>query len=162
MTINSRSLAITLFTLMFGGILISMLMGWWAASPDSAAATFAEGEFAGKPDPASIRGMNTLEQVADQYGVPAEVLIRAFNLPADTDPKAFKLSGMEALNTTDIEIGPTSVRIFVALYAALPYELSGESAYLPKNAVDILKERGNLTAEQVEYLDKHTLQPTGS
>jgi hypothetical protein len=161
MTLNSRSFAAILVTLVFGGIVISMLMGWWAASPDSAASTFTEGEFAGKPNPSSIRGMNTLEQVADQYGVPAEVLIRAFNLPADTDPKTFKLSGMESMNTTDVEIGPTSVRIFVALYAALPYELSGESSYLPRSAVDILKEHGDLTPEQVDYLDRHTVQLAG-
>ena len=158
MTMHSRSLAITLSVIMFGGIIISMLMGWWSASSDAASSVYTEGEFSGMPNPSSLRGGNTLEQVADQYEIPAEVLIRAFNLPADTDPKSFKLNQMEALNTTNFEIGPPSIRIFVALYDRLPYELAGESSYLPKSAVNILKEHSNLTPAQIDYLDQHTAQ----
>lgn len=161
MTLNARNLAIALFVLMFGGIVLSMLMGWWAASPDAVASNFTSGEAAGKPNPASLKGMNTLKQVSDQFGVPTEDLIRAFNLPADTDPGKFKLSGLEALNASGVEIGPASVRVFVALYAGLPFDLDGEPAYLPQSASDILKERGNLTPEQLVYLEQYTLYVGG-
>jgi len=43
-----------------------------------------------------------------------------------------------------------------ALYTGLPIDLSTD-IYLPSAAVDILKARGILTPEQVDYLDAHTV-----
>ncbi len=56
------------------------------------------------------------------------------------------------------EIGTGSVKVFVALYKGLPYDLEAEDTYLPQVAVDILKETNNLTDQQIKYIDSHTVQ----
>ena len=54
------------------------------------------------------------------------------------------------------EIGTASVRLFVALYTGLPYDLTVETSYLPESAVQILQTRG-LTVEQSDYLANHSV-----
>jgi len=56
----------------------------------------------------------------------------------------------------EFEIGTASVRLFVALYTGLPYEIVGD-LYLPKRAVEMLKSHANLTPEQLDYLDAHAV-----
>ena len=48
------------------------------------------------------------------------------------------------------------MRLFVAWYKGLPYELS-EDSFLPAPAVQILRDKAELTPEQKAYLDTHTL-----
>ena len=44
----------------------------------------------------------------------------------------------------------------MAFYRGLPFDLTDE-IYLPAEAVVILKQRANLSAEQIDYLDAHTV-----
>jgi hypothetical protein len=94
--------------------------------------------------------------VQANFGVPAEVLAQAFSLNT-SDPAAFPVKDLEALyEDNDVEIGTASVRLFVALYTSLPYDLTLETSFLPESAVQILQTR-ELTAEQNDYLASHTV-----
>ena len=157
MTLTSKPLAITILVVLFGGILMSNAIGWWQTESSKQAATFTEGEFAGLPDPADIRGSYTFGDVEDNFGVPAATLAQAFGISTDA-PSTFGVKDLESLFAdSEFEIGTTSVRFFVALYTALPYEIVGD-IYLPAQAVESLKSDAVLTAEQVAYLDAHAVQ----
>ena len=50
----------------------------------------------------------------------------AFRFPADVDPAAYPVKKLETqFADSGYEIGTESVRLFVALYKGLPYDLSG-------------------------------------
>jgi hypothetical protein len=156
MKLKANTLAISVVVLLFGGILLSSSMGWWLTESSKEAATFTEGEFAGLPNPADIRGSYSFGDVQANFGVPAEVLAQAFSLNT-SDPAAFPVKDLEALyEDNDVEIGTASVRLFVALYTSLPYDLTLETSFLPESAVQILQTR-ELTAEQNDYLASHTV-----
>jgi len=61
-----------------------------------------------------------------------------------------------------VEIGTASVRLFVAFYKNLPFDLSTD-IYLPEGATALLKQQ-KLTPEQSAYLETHTakLAPAGT
>lgn len=153
MTINSKTLAILVVGILFGGILISSSLGWWQTESSKIAATFTEGEFAGQANPADIRGSYTFGDVEKNFGVPAAILGQAFGVSAD--PAAFQVKSLEGTATeSGVEIGTASVRLFVAFYKNLPFDLATD-IYLPEVATAMLKEHG-LTAEQSAYLETHT------
>ena len=156
MTLSSKPLAITIFVILFGGILFSSTLGWWQTESTKQAATFSEGEFAGSPDPADIRGSYTFGDVENNFDVPTATLAQAFGISSD-DPSTFGVKDLETLYADqEFEIGTASVRLFVALYTGLPYEIIGD-LYLPKRAVEMLKSHTSLTAEQIAYLDTHSV-----
>ena len=156
MKLKANILAISVVVLIFGGILLSSSMGWWLTESSKEAATFTEGEFAGLPNPADIRGSYSFGDVQANFGVPAEVLAQAFSVNTG-DPAAFPVKDLEAqYEDSEVEIGTASVRLFVALYTGLPYDLTLETSFLPENAVQILQTR-ELTAEQNDYLANHTV-----
>ena len=161
MTINSKTLAALVVTILFGGILISAQLGWWQTESSKVAAIFTEGEFAGQANPADIRGSYTFGDVEKNFGVPASLLSQAFNV--STDPADFQVKNLEGTATeSGVEIGTASVRLFVAFYKNLPFDLSTD-IYLPEGAAALLKQQA-LTAEQSAYLETHTakLAPAGA
>jgi len=156
MTLTSKPLAVIVLVILFGGILFSSGMGWWQTESTKEAATFSEGEFAGLPNPADIRGSYTFGDVENNFGVPAVTLAQAFGVASD-NPSAFSVKELETIYADqEFEIGTSSVRLFTALYAGLPYEIAGD-LYLPKRAVEMLKSHATLTAEQTVYLDEHAV-----
>jgi hypothetical protein len=153
MTINSKTLAALVVIIIFGGIMTSAGLGWWETESSKIAANFTEGEFAGQANPADIRGSYTFGDVEKNFGVPASVLGDAFNI--STDPAAFQIMQLEEMAVDgEVEIGTASVRLFVAFYKNLPFDLSTDT-YLPESASTLLKKQ-NLTSEQSTYLDTHT------
>lgn len=157
MTLTSKPLAVIVLVLMFGGIAFSSAMGWWATESTKEPATYTEGEFAGQANPADIRGSYTFGDIANSFDVTPEVLARAFGVASD-DPAAFPVKELEAIYLeSGYEIGTSSVRMFVAFYTGLPYDLSAEATFLPRAATDILLTKGNLTPEQIAHLDAHTV-----
>jgi hypothetical protein len=160
MTLTSKPLAILVVAILFGGILFSSAMGWWQTTSSKLAAVYTEGEFAGQANPADIRGSYTFGDVEKNFGVPAAVLAQAF--AADTaNPAAYQVKNLEAQYAdSPVEIGTASVRLFVAFYLGLPFDLSGD-IYLPKTAAAVLVERP-LTAEQAAYLENHTAGQPGA
>lgn len=156
MTLSSKPLAAIILVVLFGGIFFSSAMGWWLTESNKQAATFSEGEFAGQPNPADIRGSYTFGDVENNFDVPADVLVQAFGVSAD-DPSAFGVKDLETIYAgQEFEIGTASVRLFVALYTGLPYEIIGD-LYLPKRAVEMLKLHTPLTTDQISYLDAHAV-----
>lgn len=157
MTLTSKPLAVIILVVLFGGIAISTALGAWQTESTKVAATFTEGEFAGLPNPADIRGSYTFGDVEKNFGVPAATLATAFGLSPEIDAAAFAAKELETIYADlETEIGTSSVRLFVALYTGLPFDLSTD-IYLPSTAVDILKARGTLTPAQIAYLDAHSV-----
>ncbi len=153
MNLTSKPLALIIFIVLFGGILLSAGMGWWETESTKVAATYTEGDFAGQANPADIRGSYTFGDVEKNFGIPAASLAQAFGVGAD-DPAAYPVKELESVYAeSEQEVGTASVRLFVAFYNGLPFDLSGD-IYLPESAAALLRERG-LTAERSAYLEAH-------
>ncbi len=157
MTLTSKPLTMMLFVILFGGIALSSAMGWWATESTKKPTTFTEGEFAGLANPADIRGSYTFGDIANAFDITPEILAQAFNV-STADPAAFAVKDLEAIYfESGYEIGTNSVRMFVAFYTGLPFDLTIEETVMPQTAIDILLVKGNLTPEQVSYLETHTV-----
>ena len=157
MTLTSKSLAIILLVMIFGGIAFSSIMGWWATESTKVPVTFADGEFAGQANPADIRGSYTFGDIAKSFDVTPEVLAQAFEI-TEGDPADFAVKELEVIYLdSGFEIGTNSVRLFVAFYSGLPFDTTGQEIYLPQSATDILLAKGNLTPQQIAYLETYTV-----
>jgi len=157
MTLTSKPLAVIVLVIMLGGIAFSSAMGWWVTESTKQPVTFTEGDFAGQANPADIRGSYTFGDIAKSFEVTPEVLAQAFGV-TEGDPAAFAVKELEAISLeSGYEIGTASVRLFVAYYAGLPFDTTGQEIYMPQSATDILLAKGNLTSEQIEYLEKYTV-----
>jgi hypothetical protein len=157
MRLTSKPLAVIVLVILFGGILFSSAMGWWLTESTKEAATFTEGEFAGMPNPADIRGSYTFGDIENNFDVSAATLAQAFGVSSENDAAAFQVKELESIYADqEYEIGTASVRLFVALYTGLPYEIVSD-LYLPKRAVEMLKSHTTLTPDQINYLDAHAL-----
>jgi hypothetical protein len=157
MKLNSKTLAVLIVVTLFGGITFTTLMGWWATETSKVPAKYAEGEAAGEYNPADIRGSYTFGDVSTVFNIPLDELAVAFNLPAGQDPAAVALKTLEeTYGELPVEIGTASVRLFTAWYLNLPYEPE-DTDYLPLAAADILRQKGNLTPDQLAFLDSHSI-----
>jgi hypothetical protein len=155
MTLTSKPLAGLIVILLFGGIFFSTAMGWWQTESTKQAALITSGEFAGQANPADIRGSYTFGDVEKNFQIPASVLATAFGVQV-TDPATFNVKGLETMYAGSAqEIGTGSVRLFVAFYKGMPFDLS-TATYLPESAAALLRAR-NLKTEQADYLAKHTI-----
>lgn len=161
MKIKSFQLAIIILTTIFGSIVISSVLGLWQTTNDKIPETYAEGNYAGMANPADIRGSYTFQNIQDSFGVPIEDLGIAFGLKDSDSYSSFQVKQLETIYGTlaaqGKEVGTGSVRYFVALYKGLPYTPT-ETIYLPEPAVDILKTKANLSTEQVQLLEKYSVQ----
>lgn len=108
-------------------------------------------------DPQSISGASLLVDIATYFEIPIETLTQAFALDESVDLSTFKTKDLEGYYAPmEAEIGNEAVQAFVALYKGLPFDLVDVS--LPLQAVEVLKRDGiALTAEQLAYLDEHTV-----
>ena len=157
MTLTSKPMAFIILATIFGGILFSSAMGWWVTESTKQPVTFTEGEFAGQSNPADIRGSYTFGDIAKSFNVTPEVLAQAFGI-TEGDPAAFAVKELEAIYlNSGYEIGTASVRLFVAYYSGLPFDTAGQEIYMPQSATDILLAKGNLSPEQIAYLEKYTV-----
>jgi hypothetical protein len=157
MKLNSLSLAALVLALLFGGIGISTAMNWWQTESTKVAATYTEGEFAGQANPADIRGSYTFGDVNKNFGVPLADLKTAFRLPVEADPALFQVKELEAISATlPLPVGTASVRMFVAFYKGLPYDLAAaEESYLFPEAAAILIAQNKMLPEQAAFLETH-------
>lgn len=106
------------------GIGASMATGSWVTESEKVPITFSEGEYAGQYNPADIRGSYSFGDIEDSFGVPIDVLARAFGFGDSPDPGSLAAKSLEETygETTDGgEIGTDSLRLFVSLYSGLPY-----------------------------------------
>ena len=157
MNLTSKPLAVIVMVLMFGGIFLSSAMGWWATESTKEPVTFTDGEFAGEANPADIRGSYTFGDIANSFDVTPEVLAQAFGI-TEGDPAVFAVKELEVIYAdSGFEIGTASVRLFVAYYAGLPFDTTDQEIYMPQSATDILLAKGNLSPEQIAYLEAYTV-----
>ena len=157
MNLTSKPLAIIVIVLMFGGIFFSSAMGWWATESTKEPVTFTDGEFAGEANPADIRGSYTFSDIANSFDVTPEILAQAFGI-TEGDPAIFAVKELEVIYAdSGFEIGTASVRLFVAYYAGLPFDTTDQEIYMPQAAMDILLAKGNLSPEQIVYLEQYTV-----
>ena len=157
MNLTSKPLAVIVMVLMFGGIFFSSAMGWWATESTKEPVTFTDGEFAGEANPADIRGSYTFGDIANSFDVTPEVLAQAFGI-TEGDPAVFAVKELEVIYAdSGFEIGTASVRLFVAYYTGLPFDITDQEIYMPQAATDILLANGNLSPEQIAYLEAYTV-----
>lgn len=157
MKLTSKPLAVIIVVILFGGILLTANLGWFQTTTSKIPAMYPSGEFAGQYNPADIRGSYLFGDVANLFEVPVTDLQTAFVLPAGTNPAAYGVKNLESqFAESGYEIGTGSVRLFVAFYKGLPYDLT-QVIYLPTEAAEILTAHGKMTAEQAKYLAEHTV-----
>jgi hypothetical protein len=157
MTLTSKPLAFLVFLIIFGSIGLSSALGWWQTESTKEPAKYIEGEFAGKANPADIRGSYTFGDIANSFEVMPEILAQAFQITAD-NPASFAVKELESIYPdSGYEIGTNSVRLFVAYYLGLPFDTTGQDIYLPKSAVNLLSNHTPLIPEQLAYIQTHTV-----
>lgn len=162
MKMTAKLLAGLIFVIIFGGIALTAALGWWQTTTTKVPVKFAAGEAAGEYNPADIRGSYKFGDISRLFEIPLAELQTAFHFPPGTDPAEYQVKSLEAQFADQAEeIGTNSVRLFVAFYRGLPFDLTDE-IYLPLAAVDILKQKAALTAEQIAYLDSHTVRLAGA
>ena len=155
---NAKIIGIVIFVILFGGIGAAKALGFWQTSSSKVPATYKTGEFTGQYNPADIRGSYSFGDITRAFKVPIEDLATAFAVNT-IDPAEFLVKDLGVMYAELVAQGMViesdSVRYFVALYNGLPYT-PVEETYFPSPAVDILKARGNLTPEQILFLDNRT------
>jgi len=178
MKIKNWHMGLIVLIVIFGGIAMTMAFNLWntegggggngsgsgQGSGDSQVpVTFKVGEFAGKYNPADIRGSYSFGHISELWEIPLTELGTAFGLGAIENLADFRCGDLEAAYANleeDVEIGTGSVKVFVALYTGLPYTLSGDE-YLPQPAAELLKAKATLTEEQRTFLDTHSVDISG-
>lgn len=158
MKINSKIVAISIFLIVFGGIALAKMIGFWHTTGSGRGPrAIAKGVSAGLPNPQDIKGSYTLKDVADFFDIPKKDLARAF-LIDEEQLETFKVKDIKThFVDAQREIGVASVRAFVAFYKGIDVELS-EEAFLPKQAVDVILENGKPTKRQIQYMKTHVLE----
>jgi hypothetical protein len=158
MRLHPITLAGLIFILTFGGISFASAMNWWQTESEKVPVKFTEGEASGQYNPADIRGSYTFGDVSQLFDIPLTDLQLAFHIPADSDPAAYQLKSLEEQNADmPEEIGTGSVRLFVAFYKGLPFDImTAEDTYLFPEAVSVLEQQGKLTEVQLSYVKSHT------
>ena len=154
MRIKQSALAVILVVLVFGTIGITKATGLWVTQGGGGGnripATYTDGEFAGRYDPADIRGSYTFGQISELFDIPLSDLGRAFAIQDERLLVDFRCRDLEPLYADAAsrgqEIGTGSVRVFVAWYKGLPIDDAG--VHLPHTAAEVLIAQGNLTEEQ--------------
>lgn len=150
--VRSRLLAPLVVVVFVVGIGASVLGGVWITESTKVPVTFTTGEFAGQYNPADIRGSYSLEDIEEAFGIPVDVLARAFGVSVLPDPGEFRASELEetyAVQPDGGEVGTDALRLFVSLYAGLPY-VAEDTTRLPAPALGELEPR--LAPADVEAL----------
>lgn len=164
MKLRSPHLAVISIVVLFGGIVISMLMGVWQTESSKTPASYTAGEFAGEYNPADIRGSYSLDDIDSTFEVPVRVLAEAFGITDQENPGTIQIKLLEETfgEIDGKEVGTDSVRLFVSLYTARPYTAE-ESTGLPLRAIDLLVQDGRIdAAAAAEVKEKHGIElPNG-
>lgn len=165
MKIKPALLALITIVIILGGIGIAQLSGIWSTTSNGGSEGGGGGYgggrnetvTAGSLEPEDIRGSFTFASVATAFEIDPAVLLTAFGLPADLDPADLRTGDLEALyESSGLDIGNGSVKIFVSMYKNIPMDLE-EDSYLPVTAIDIIQAASpDLTAEQQAFLISNT------
>lgn len=164
MKLNSYILAALVLVIIFGGIAFSSAMNWWTTENVKTPAKYSDAGLSGTYDPADIRASYTFGEISEYFDIPLTDLAVAFRVPAGTDAADTKIKDLETLGEDLLyEVGTSSVRMFVAFYNGLPYDLvTSEESYLYPEAAAILTANGKMLPEQAAYLETHIVPEDGA
>ncbi len=143
MIIRSARLAPVLLLSFIVGIGLTMAFNLWETESNKVPARYLTGEFAGESNPGDIRGSYSFGDIEEAFGVPAEVLAKAFGVSETKKPGDFQAKQLEEIYAglpEGGEVGTDAVRLFTALYIGRPYTPE-ETTLLPAPALILLKEK---------------------
>lgn len=142
MNIRSALLAPVIVLSFVVGIGLTMAFNLWETESSKVPATYLSGEFAGEYNPGDIRGSYSFDDIEEAFGVPVEVLAKAFGVTETAKPGDFQAKQLEEIyaGLPEGEVGTDAVRLFTALYIGRPYTPE-ETTLLPSPALSILKEK---------------------
>ena len=155
--IRSAFLGPAIFVVIFAGIAVSALLGYWETESSRVPRRIASGDYTGEFDPADIRGSYSLGDIEKTFGIPAALVARAFGLEPMEDPAVFRANELEQMYgvTADGgEVGTDALRYFTALYTGLPY-IPDESTRLPETALPVLEDK--LATADLEVVSRITV-----
>lgn len=156
MKIKPKTTIIISICIVLAGIVFTSAFGLWVTQSTKVPDKLKQNEYSQKNDPADIRGSYSFSEISNLFSVPVEDLATAF-LVEEGDAEEFKCKDLEKIFAdAPNEIGTGSVRMFVAFYHGLPYDLT-ESNYVTDRAAQILKQKSSMTPEQLSYLENHTV-----
>lgn len=136
------------------GIGFTYILGLWTTQSTKVPKMLEQDENLNQYDPSDIRGSYTFSEISSLFNIPIEDLATAFMVEEDA-AEDFTCKDLETIFAdTPNEIGTGSVRMFVAFYLGLPYELT-DSTYVTDSAAQILKQNSKITPEQLSYLETH-------
>ena len=142
--------------IVIAGIAFTSMLGFWTTQSTKVPQKLEQEAYSKQYDPADIRGSYTFLEISNLFSIPIEDLATAFLVEEDA-ANEFKCKDLEGIfANSPNEIGTGSVRLFVAFYLGLPYDLT-ESTYVTNRAAEILKQRSSITSEQLSYLETHTM-----
>jgi hypothetical protein len=154
--IKSQTAIIATVTIVLAGVIITSALGLWQTTSTKVPQRYKQQEYSNLYDPADIRGSYTFLEISNLFDIPTEDLTAAF-LIEERAAATFKCKDVELMFAeAPEEIGTKSVRMFVAFFKGLPYETI-EETYLTEAAAQILKEKSDITADQLAYLENHTI-----
>ena len=157
MILKAKPLSIIVVVLLFSSITVANIIGRWDSEHKPQGANDNDRYFASQPAPININDSQTFGDIDRLSNIPTTILAKAFNLPPEINSTAFAIKEIQSIYVDqDIEIGTSSVRLFVALYNGLSYETT-EPTYLPLTAVDMLISHRVLLPEQVEFMDTYAI-----
>lgn len=161
MKIKQNTLGLLVILIVFVGIGFAKTIGVFKTESNKVPIKFQSGEFIGKSNPQDIRGSYTFSNISDNFNVEIKVLSKAFGVENYDNISEIKVKDFENiyanLKEQGIEIGTSSFKLFVSLYCELPYDFT-QDIYMPKAAVDILKEKGSLSEEKLKYIEEHSVE----
>lgn len=138
MKIKPQTTIIISICIVLAGIVFTSISGLWVTQSTKVPDKLKQSEYSQKNDPADIRGSYTFSEISKLFNVPVEDLASAFLVKEDNAGE-FKCKDLEKIFVdAPNEIGTGSVRMFVAFYQGLPYDLSGNT-YVPARAAELLK-----------------------
>ncbi len=156
MKIKPQAAIIIVIAIFVVGIVAANLGGIWKTQSTKVPVKYRDEKLAEVYNPADIRGSYSFSEISSLFKIPLKDLADAFGL-SEGEAANFKCKDLETKYAgSQYEIGTGSVKMFTAYYLGLPYTPS-EETYLPGAALQVLKEKGKMTKEQLEYVSKHLL-----
>lgn len=166
MNLKNLSVALLVIIVILGGYGILKVTGIWDSAssnqPNKIEIKDSDtGESVEVYDIESLKGSSSFKDISQWFDIPLNILQEAF-VVSDANIANFQNKDLESifayLEEEGKEIGNGSVKLFVALYKGIPYEISDdEVTYLPDKAVNILKEIETVSAENLIYIEKNMI-----
>lgn len=159
MKINAKFIAFAIVASFVVGIGGSKIIGYWQMEGSKTPAAIKEGDFAGLPNPADIRGSYTWEDLGKAFKFDPAWAMEAFGV---TD-RMSKLNSLETIYDKSMlpegtEIGTGSVRYFVSLLTGIPLEAEADNIF-PISAIPILRAHSKADPALIDALEAKAFRP---